>query len=77
MRERIVRLKKAGEAAAVAGKPLTKHTLSQVESKLGSDFAVDFGTKYPSKVVGDAVAVATKMHAKYKAQFASCAPAEL
>ena len=51
--------------------------LHKVESQLGSDFAVDFRTKYPTAVVGDAVAVAQKMLVKYTPQFSACAPARL
>ena len=77
MRERIVRLQSAALAAAAARRPLTKQTLHKVESQLGSDFAVDFRTKYPTAVVGDAVAVAQKMLVKYTPQFSACAPARL
>ena len=74
VRERIVQLQTAGLAAAAAGRPLTKDKLRQVESKLGSDFAVDFGTKYATKPTGDAVAVGQRMLEKYAPQFAECAP---
>lgn len=70
--ERVSKLMAAGLAAAAAKQPLSQGTISKIEQEVSDTFNTGFNTTYAEKPVGDAVAVAKQMLAKYGGAFATC-----